>query len=156
MFPKENKINFRNSHVDWTKVTVLWAEGLDIWTKVTNLWKTPMCLFMSLFPAYQRREAGGGREQSGKRKLTLGSFKHLRYWKERQSKCLRFGSRAFVLSLSFINWSKVTLLLAEALFMNSNHHGTKDTLCPTTVYKGSHWRLPNWQGSDSKYSRWER
>lgn len=147
MFPKENKISFRNSHVDWTKVTVLWAETWTSEQKWLNLGKDSHVLVhvpVSCLPASRRWE---GKEQSGKGNQPWGPSNIWDTEKRDSPNVSGFGSRAFVLSLSFINWSKVTKLLAEALFYELKSTWDKDISCsPTTVYKGSHWRLPNWQG----------
>ena len=85
-----------------------------------------MCLFMSLFPAHQRKAGGGRGRNKVTRETSLGVLQTSEILK-RESKCLRFGSRAFVLSPSFINWSKVTLLLAKALFYEVKSPWHKDT-----------------------------
>jgi len=70
---------------------------------------------MSLFWVHQRKAGGGRGRNKVARETSLGVLQTSEILK-RESKCLRFGSRAFVFSPSFINWSKATLLLAKALF----------------------------------------
>lgn len=106
---------------------------LDTWMEMTVLWKIPMCLFMSLFPADQRK-AGGGRGRSKVARKTSSGVQQTPEIPKRDRVKMVSGWDHCICPFPLIyKLVKSYFVACQVLFYELKSHGTKIHYCIPSI-----------------------